>query len=43
MEDLAYDPVSGDLLARMLHSDKTVALLCHGPAAALAAHNPDGS
>jgi putative intracellular protease/amidase len=43
MEDLAYDPGSGDLLIRMLHSGKTVALLCHGPAAALAAHNPDGS
>ncbi|MEU4107230.1 type 1 glutamine amidotransferase domain-containing protein [Streptomyces sp. NPDC048208] len=43
MEDLAYDEVSGELLTRVLHSGKPLALLCHAPAATLAARNPDGS
>ncbi|MDQ4503714.1 type 1 glutamine amidotransferase domain-containing protein [Sinomonas sp. ASV322] len=43
MEDLAYDAVSGALLTRRLHEDKPLALLCHAPAAILAATNPDGS
>lgn len=43
MEDLAYDPVSGALLTRVLHSGKPLALLCHAPAATLAAKNEDGS
>lgn len=43
MEDLAVDPVSGALLTKRLASNRPLALLCHAPAAALAAHNPDGS
>ncbi|EOM75699.1 type 1 glutamine amidotransferase domain-containing protein [Rhodococcus rhodnii] len=43
MEDLAVDPVSGALLTERLKSGKPLALLCHAPAAALAAKNPDGS
>ncbi|MGW6488016.1 type 1 glutamine amidotransferase domain-containing protein [Streptomyces sp. NPDC055056] len=43
MEDLAVDPVSGALLTRVLASGKPLALLCHAPAAAFAAQNPDGS
>ncbi|MEU9399673.1 type 1 glutamine amidotransferase domain-containing protein [Streptomyces sp. NPDC048242] len=43
MEDLAYDEVSGALLTRVLHSGKPLALLCHAPAATLAARNTDGS
>jgi putative intracellular protease/amidase len=43
MEDLAFDPVSGALLTKVQHSGKPLALLCHGPAAALAAKNEDGS
>ncbi|WP_353806694.1 SRPBCC family protein [Mycobacterium sp.] len=43
MEDLAYEPVSGALLCRRLASGKPVALLCHAPAAALAAENADGT
>lgn len=43
MEDLAYDELSGALLAHRLESGKPLALLCHAPAAALAAKNPDGS
>ncbi|MEU4115700.1 type 1 glutamine amidotransferase domain-containing protein [Kitasatospora sp. NPDC028055] len=43
MEDLAVDPVSGALLTRVLHSGKPLALLCHAPAAALAAEDADGS
>ncbi|MFF8430388.1 type 1 glutamine amidotransferase domain-containing protein [Streptomyces sp. NPDC016566] len=42
MEDLADDPVSGALLTRTLHSGKPLALLCHAPAATLAAKNEDG-
>lgn len=43
MEDLAFDETSGALLTRRLHSGKPLALLCHAPAAVLAARNPDGS
>lgn len=43
MEDLAVDPVSGALLTRRLASGKPLALLCHSPAAALAARHDDGS
>ncbi|UKD58085.1 type 1 glutamine amidotransferase domain-containing protein [Amycolatopsis sp. FU40] len=43
MEDLAVDPVSGALLTTRLASARPLALLCHAPAAALAAKNPDGS
>ncbi|MFH8769682.1 type 1 glutamine amidotransferase domain-containing protein [Streptomyces sp. NPDC017958] len=43
MEDLAYDPVSGALLTRVLLSGKPLALLCHAPAATLAAKNEDGT
>ncbi len=43
MEDLAVDPVSGALLTKRLSSARPLALLCHAPAAALAARNPDGS
>ncbi|AIY18756.1 type 1 glutamine amidotransferase domain-containing protein [Pimelobacter simplex] len=43
MEDLAVDPVSGDLLTRRLDSGRPLALLCHAPAAILAAHRADGS
>jgi putative intracellular protease/amidase len=42
MEDLAYDQVSGALLANRLASGKPLALLCHAPAAILAATGPDG-
>ncbi|MEU6559518.1 type 1 glutamine amidotransferase domain-containing protein [Nocardia nova] len=43
MEDLAYDPVSGALLTERLASGKPLALLCHAPAAILAASTPDGT
>lgn len=43
MEDLAVDPVSGALLTERLHWGRPLALLCHAPAAALAAENPDGT
>ncbi|MFC4149904.1 SRPBCC family protein [Micromonospora mangrovi] len=42
MEDLAVDPVSGALLTRALHAGMPVALLCHAPAATLAATDADG-
>ncbi|MEW2545924.1 type 1 glutamine amidotransferase domain-containing protein [Streptomyces sp. NPDC047002] len=42
MEDLAVDEVSGALLTARLASGRPLALLCHAPAAALAARNPDG-
>ena len=42
MEDLAVDPVSGALLARRLASGRPLALLCHAPAAVLAATDEDG-
>ncbi|MFF7019963.1 aldehyde dehydrogenase family protein [Streptomyces klenkii] len=43
MEDLAADPVSGGLLTRALDSGKPLAVLCHAPAALLAARREDGS
>lgn len=43
MEDLAYDEVSGALLKARLDSGRPLALLCHAPAATLAARNPDGT
>lgn len=43
MEDLAYDPVSGALLRTWLFSGRPLALLCHAPAAILAASGPDGA
>ena len=43
MEDLAVDETSGALLTRRLQSGRPLALLCHAPAAILAAKNPDGS
>lgn len=43
MEDLAFDPVSGELLRRRVASRRPLALLCHAPAAVLAATNEDGS
>ncbi|MDO4918140.1 type 1 glutamine amidotransferase domain-containing protein [Kocuria sp.] len=43
MEDLAFDPVSGELLRKRLASGKPLALLCHAPVAVLAAANEDGS
>lgn len=43
MEDLAVDPISGGLLTERLHSGRPLALLCHAPAALLAAQNADGS
>ncbi|CAM5343831.1 MULTISPECIES: type 1 glutamine amidotransferase domain-containing protein [Streptomyces] len=43
MEDLAVDPVSGRLLARVLASGKPLGVVCHGPAALLAATGPDGA
>lgn len=42
MEDLAYDEVSGALLTQRLRSGKPLALLCHAPAAVLAATDADG-
>ena len=43
MEDLAADPVSGALLSRRVTAGDPVALLCHAPAAALAAKDADGA
>lgn len=43
MEDLTVDPVSGAMLTARLASGKPLALLCHAPAALLAAEAPDGS
>ena len=43
MEDLAYDPVSGALIARRLLEDRPLALLCHAPAAVFAAKREDGT
>ncbi|MFB6836885.1 type 1 glutamine amidotransferase domain-containing protein [Streptomyces sp. NPDC056361] len=42
MEDLAVDAVSGKLLIEALESGKPLAVVCHGPAALLAATRPDG-
>jgi putative intracellular protease/amidase len=43
MEDLAVDADSGRLLAAALDSGKPLAVVCHGPAALLAAVRADGS
>lgn len=43
MEDLAVDAHSGRLLTEALDSGKPVAVLCHAPAALLAARREDGS
>ncbi|MFI9383738.1 type 1 glutamine amidotransferase domain-containing protein [Kutzneria sp. NPDC052558] len=43
MEDLAQDRISGKLLSERLASGRPLALLCHAPAAILAATAPDGS
>ncbi|MFJ1702955.1 type 1 glutamine amidotransferase domain-containing protein [Kitasatospora sp. NPDC088346] len=43
MEDLAVDADSGRLLTAALASGRPLAVVCHGPAALLAAELPDGS
>ncbi|QIP83219.1 type 1 glutamine amidotransferase domain-containing protein [Streptomyces sp. Tu 2975] len=43
MEDLAVDAASGRLLTAALDSGKPLAVLCHAPAALLAARHEDGS
>ncbi|MGW5316999.1 type 1 glutamine amidotransferase domain-containing protein [Nocardia thailandica] len=43
MEDLAVDATSGALLTAALDSGKPLAVVCHAPAALLAATRPDGS
>lgn len=43
MEDLAHDATSGALLTKRLDSGRPLALLCHAPAAVLAATRPDGT
>jgi putative intracellular protease/amidase len=43
MEDLAVSPVSGGLLVAALDSGKPLGVVCHGPAALLAAERGDGS
>lgn len=43
MEDLAVDPVSGALLVERLRAGRPLALLCHAPAAILAAIDEDGA
>jgi putative intracellular protease/amidase len=43
MEDLAVDADSGRLLTAVLESGRTLALLCHAPAATLAARRDDGT
>ncbi|WP_159849328.1 type 1 glutamine amidotransferase domain-containing protein [Nocardia sp. CY41] len=43
MEDLAVDADSGRLLATVLASGKPLAVVCHGPAALLAARGADGA
>ncbi|MEU3276628.1 type 1 glutamine amidotransferase domain-containing protein [Streptomyces antibioticus] len=42
MEDLAVDAASGRLLADALASGRPLGVVCHGPAALLAAVTPDG-
>ncbi|MEU8900976.1 type 1 glutamine amidotransferase domain-containing protein [Nocardia sp. NPDC048505] len=42
MEDLPTDPASGALLTAALASGKPLAIVCHGPAALLAAVDADG-
>lgn len=43
MEDLAVDATSGALLTATLDAGKPLAVVCHAPAALLAATRPDGS
>ncbi|MEU2235588.1 type 1 glutamine amidotransferase domain-containing protein [Streptomyces vietnamensis] len=43
MEDLAVNATSGRLLADALDSGKPLGVVCHGPAALLAATNADGA
>ncbi|MGW1375193.1 type 1 glutamine amidotransferase domain-containing protein [Streptomyces sp. NPDC002446] len=43
MEDLAVSPVSGRLLIDALDSGKPLGVVCHGPAALLAAERQDGT
>ena len=43
MEDLAVDAVSGRLLTEVLDSGRILGVLCHSPAALLAAKRADGS
>ncbi|KAB2971288.1 type 1 glutamine amidotransferase domain-containing protein [Streptomyces sp. SS1-1] len=43
MEDLATDAASGDLLIRALRSGKPLGVVCHGPAALLAATGDGGN
>lgn len=43
MEDLAHDPVSGALLSARVKANKPLALLCHAPAAVLAATDAEGT
>jgi len=43
MEDLAVNADSGALLTAVLASGKPLAVVCHGPAAMLAAKNADGT
>lgn len=43
MEDLAVDPVSGALLVSRMRAGRRLALLCHAPAAILAAIDEDGA
>ncbi|WP_328395193.1 type 1 glutamine amidotransferase domain-containing protein [Streptomyces sp. NBC_00390] len=42
MQDLAVHAGSGELLTAVLASGKPLAVVCHGPAALLAARNADG-
>jgi putative intracellular protease/amidase len=43
MEDLAVDPTSGQLLTDAIDSGKPLGVVCHAPAAFLAAKRSDGS
>jgi putative intracellular protease/amidase len=43
MEDLAVNAVSGDLLTAALDSGKPLGVVCHAPAALLAAERSDGT
>ncbi|MEU6530650.1 type 1 glutamine amidotransferase domain-containing protein [Streptomyces sp. NPDC046928] len=43
MEDLTTDAASGDLLTRALRSGKPLGVVCHGPAALLAATGDGGN
>ncbi|MDJ1642364.1 type 1 glutamine amidotransferase domain-containing protein [Streptomyces pakalii] len=43
MEDLAVNEASGRLLSAALASGKPLGVVCHGPAALLAATGPDGA